>query len=204
MSIKIKVQLKNKPQQSNLLKDCFPKLYKEIHPTKNPCVNIDMLTCGSHQKIWWICSQAKCGHHVWQSMVRNRTRGSRCIFCYGTGKSKKTCICDSFGSLYPELVKEFDEEKNQGIDPYARSKGSNIKCWWKCHKVTCSHHLWEASICDRTSGHGCPFCAGQKTSSCESFGTLYPKILLQFDWEKNKGSDPYGISPGSKQYPPCF
>src|ERR1035437_10255778 len=44
---------------------------------------------------------------------------------------------------------------------------------------------------------GCPYCAGKNTIYNESFGYLYPKLMEDFLYELNPGTDPYSLSPGS-------
>jgi hypothetical protein len=101
---------------------------------------------------WWNCQKAKCDHHVWIASVGDRTNGENCPFCSG----RKTCKCDSFAQLYPELLKEFDYKGNQGLDPYAISRGSHIKCQWKCSNC---EYQWSATLNSRTSSKtGCPRC----------------------------------------------
>jgi hypothetical protein len=58
------------------LKDRYPELYKQIHPTKNQNINIDLLTYGSHKKLWWICQKAPCDHHIWLAAVKDRGKGN--------------------------------------------------------------------------------------------------------------------------------
>ena len=55
----------------------------------------------------------------------------------------------------PELVEEWDFEKNIDITPESISYGSAKKVHWKCKEG----HTWEATPNDRTRGKGCPFCA---------------------------------------------
>ena len=55
-----------------------PGLAKEWHPTKNGDLTPDQFTPGSHMKVWWRCSEG----HEWESVIKNRTNGSGCSFCY--------------------------------------------------------------------------------------------------------------------------
>jgi len=88
-----------------LLKDKFPKIFEQIHPTKNDKIDIDRLTCSADIEIWWVCDKAKCEHHIWSALVstRTRARGNGCGFCSGI----YTCECDSFGHSFPKLLQEF-------------------------------------------------------------------------------------------------
>ena len=57
----------------------------------------------------------------------------------------------------PEIAKGWDYQKNQGINPAKKTRGSHDKVWWICDKG----HEWEAPIYLRTGGSGCPICSGR-------------------------------------------
>ena len=72
---------------------------------------------------------------------------------------------------FPEVAKEWDYEKNNGLTPEEVSSGSNKKIWWKCEKG----HTWQANIYSRTGlGCRCPYCAGKQPVKGENdFLTLF-------------------------------
>lgn len=55
----------------------------------------------------------------------------------------------------PQLVEEWDYEKNHPLLPSQVSFGSNKKVWWLCSKCG---HSWETKIAHRFNGSGCPLC----------------------------------------------
>ena len=59
-----------------------------------------------------------------------------------------------FVSECPELLKEWDYEKNEH-SPEEYTQFSNTKVWWKCKEG----HSWQAEVGSRSKGHGCPYCA---------------------------------------------
>lgn len=65
-----------------------PQLAREWHPTLNGRLTPEMVTAGSHKKVWWKCAQG----HVWKAVVYSRTGRQRrgCPVCAGvaTGKRK--------------------------------------------------------------------------------------------------------------------
>lgn len=71
----------------------------------------------------------------------------------------------SFADNYPELLDEWDYEKNiNGPETY--TKGSAQKVWWICK----NKHSWKTSIGSRTrkgGGTGCGKCSGYGTSKLE-------------------------------------
>lgn len=95
---------------------------------------------------------------------------------------------NSVAAVFPQLIPEWDVEKNKGVESNAFSARNNNKVWWKCK----NGHSWKASIHGRTvNGLGCPFCAGQRTivgvndlvSWCIENGL---DIMNEWDYNKNK------------------
>lgn len=145
------------------------------------------ITYGSSEKVWWICKNG----HEWEASVNNRVRKSGCPYC--TNKLILTGYND-FATLYPELSQEWLFEKNT-IEPTKIGYGSNKRVWWKCK--SCGYE-WETAIANRTKNHtGCPYCKGRVVISGKNdFGTLFPQLLMEWDYNKNS-IDPYNISPGT-------
>jgi hypothetical protein len=56
------------------------------------------------------------------------------------------------------LCEEWDYSKNKN-KPEEYTPGSNKKVWWKCKD--CGYE-WEAQICNRNYGNGCPECSKSK------------------------------------------
>jgi hypothetical protein len=121
---------------------------------------VDEIPSSSLQKVNLKCLDAKCDHHKWKARVHLFRNGARCPFCAG----QKTCPCDSFMSLYPEIGKEFHPHKNSDIDPYTISVSSSKKLWWLCAKG----HEWEVEVYNRTYKNSrCSTCARQEKSKLE-------------------------------------
>lgn len=103
-----------------------------------------------------------------------------------------------FGELRPDLLKEWNTEKNGALDPKSFSAGSTQKVWWRC--ITDPRHEWEAVIGNRArKGKGCPFCVGQRTLPDETFAVLYPKQFREWHPTKNAHLDPTVLSPSSQE-----
>ena len=64
-----------------------PKLAEEWHPELNGSLTPEMVTLGSHHKVWWICAEG----HVWQAVVYSRSgmRRCSCPICAGRYRSVK-------------------------------------------------------------------------------------------------------------------
>ncbi|UOE75846.1 zinc-ribbon domain-containing protein [Parageobacillus thermoglucosidasius] len=103
----------------------------------------------------------------------------------------------SLEKLYPELLKEWDYEKNTPLTPSQITPKSGKKVWWICIKN--KKHQWQETIANRTKGRGCPFCAGKKVLVSESFGALFPDISKEWNYQKNCDKDPYSFTPYSNK-----
>ena len=98
-------------------------------------------------------------------------------------------------SNIPELVKEWDWEKNGNLTPDKVTAGSIKKVAWKCFKG--EDHEWKAVIYSRSQGRGCPFCAGRKVSITNSLISLFPGIAKEWHSTKNGNLTSYFIVAGS-------
>lgn len=98
----------------------------------------------------------------------------------------------------PELIKEWDFEKNE-ISPNEITRSFNKKVWWKCEKG----HCWQATPRARTrvKGTGCPYCSGNLAIEGENdFETSNPELMLDWDWTKNKSINPRKMTANSGIY----
>lgn len=101
-------------------------------------------------------------------------------------------------AAWPDLLKDWDFEKNGGIALDAIRVNAGNKVWWRCQVD--KRHRWEARVRNRAiDGNGCPYCSGRKTLREESFGVLYPKIAAELHATKNPQIDRFAISPGSNK-----
>ena len=133
----------------NNLAEKRPDIAKQWHPTKNGDLTSADVSCGSGKKVWWICDRG----HEWQSSVLNRVKDNLgCPYC---GNQKVLVGYNDFPTAYPELLLEWDYEKNKEISPYSLVSGSGKVVWWKCKK--CGHE-WQAAIRNRTKRPKCPNC----------------------------------------------
>lgn len=95
---------------------------------------------------------------------------------------------NSVAAIYPELISEWDVERNNGVDAFAFSAKNNKKVWWKC----VYGHSWYATINSRTVRKlGCPFCAVQRTIKGENDLETWckhnnPQLLSEWDTTHNK------------------
>jgi len=178
--------------------------FKEIHPDKNDLITLNQLKQSSNKKIWWKCNKSVCGGHVWKTSINNRTASGKtgCPIC----SNRKICLCDnkcnSLGTLYPDLVKEWHPTKNDKT-PFEYPPTGGKFVWWKCNKSVCGGHVWKAVIYSRTgNAHGCPICSTravcQCKDKCSSLGYLHPKISEEWHPTKNDKT-PFDFNPSSNK-----
>jgi len=135
----------------------------------------------SKDKVYWKCKSGNpC--HVWIASIRDRAvRKSGCLFCC----KQQTCSCENCPNLYNNFPELRDEWNNiESMKEY--SIGSNTKVSWKC-KSGCPCHVWIASIQNRTTGSGCPYCSGHRICACDSCPNLYNDYPdLRQEWNNNE------------------
>lgn len=83
--------------------------------------------------------------------------------------------------------------------------GSGVNVMWLCHKTNCVNHcrhIFKAPVCgmtSRTKPINCPYCAGQKVCTCNSFAQKSPNLAIMWDYELNGGLKPTEISQKSNR-----
>jgi len=129
-----------------------PEIAKLWHQTANKDLTPFQATPFSSKLVWWKCPEGE--QHEWQATIANVVNGSTCPVCM----NRKITTENNLSVLFPNLIKEWDFEKNIDIEPAKISAGSKIKVWWKCQRD--NEHVWYSTISDRTKkDSGCPFCA---------------------------------------------
>ena len=184
----------------NDLKTKFPELVKEWNYKKNKNLTPEKVVSGSNKKVWWICQ--KCGYE-WEATIVSRTiTGNGCRNCAinSVGNKIKSKKHEKYGDLtktHPELVKEWNSEKNGKKLPANIIINSPEKFWWKCSKC---NYEWQASLYNRINKKsGCPKCGILK--QIQSFnnnqiikkGSLEennPTLAKEWNFERNKNLTP--------------
>ncbi len=94
------------------------------------------------------------------------------------------------------LMAEWNWEKNTDVSPSQVTLGSNKKMWWKCSKG----HEWQAAICSRNTGYGCPYCSGRFAVKGQTdLLTVNPILAKEWNYERNNGLTPADILPNSNK-----
>lgn len=133
------------------MENCFAtkksKLIEEWHKTKNGELTPYTVTCGTPKKVWWQCKKG----HEWIDSVAHRSDGRGCPYCSSRKLSEDNCLF----TVYPQLAKEWNYDKNGNLIPQDVFSSSSRKVWWKCK----NGHEWKTSVNSRNGGEvGCPHC----------------------------------------------
>ena len=104
-------------------------------------------------------------------------------------------ISSSLSEVHPELVKEWDYEKNNPLKPEHLKSSSGRKVWWICSKCGNS---WSAVIASRSAGNGCPYCSNRIIKKgFNDLNTICPSIVKDWNYVKNNNVTPYNIGAGT-------
>ena len=82
----------------------------------------------------------------------------------------KRSLENSLAKLYPEVAKEWFNEKNEGITPDLVTPQTHDRYYWKCSKCG---KIYLASPHNRINvGSGCPDCGAKKAHRAQSFAVI--------------------------------
>ena len=178
----------------NDLLSTYPEVAAQWHPTANGSDHPDMFTFGSGHNAYWLCPE--CGQ-TWKASINNRTLAKHnCPYC---AHEKPIKGVNDLVSTRPDLLTEWDYEKNAGLDPSEFLPNSNKVVWWRCSK--CGYD-YKASIANRNKGTGCARCAGQVLIPGKNdLASLFPDIAKEWDITENEGLIPSQIfAQSNKKY----
>lgn len=124
------------------------ELCKEWHFSKNEKVP-ENYKKSSKEKVWWKCDKG----HEWEAVIHTRAYNKTgCPVC----ANKKAHNDNCFATKFPEMLKEWDYEKND-IMPTEVLPGSNKEIWWICK----NKHSWKTALWYKTGSKRpalCPQC----------------------------------------------
>lgn len=147
-------------------------------------LNPNNLTFGSSKKAWWKCER----NHNWFAPIYRKVQRNSCPFC-----SNRRILSgyNDLATLFPQLLEEWNYDKNKDISPNNLSINSTVKINWKCKE--CKNE-WETVVRYRTIRNaGCPKCSSLKNGknkheqSLRLNGCLNNKLLLR-DWDYSKNN----------------
>lgn len=163
-----------------------PELVSDWHPTNNKLTPEEVMA-GSDKKVWWVCQKG----HEWESAVKNRTRGSGCIYCTG---NKVLAGFNDLATLRPDLAAEWHPTKNNFfVDQIAPA--ANKIVWWICKQG----HEYGMDLGNRYTGQNCPICSNQRIlAGFNDLATTRPDLAAEWHPTKNKKT-PQEVPAGSNK-----
>ena len=113
------------------LKNRFPEIAKEWHPTLNDPLTPNDVTYGSKKVVWWQCPKDE--KHSYETIICDRTRKdikkrSGCPYC----ASKQLLPEKSLLFCSPDIANLWHPTLNTPVTPSDVFSRSNKKYWWKC------------------------------------------------------------------------
>ena len=179
------------------LKDEYPELASEWHPTKNGSLTPEQVMAGSNKIVWWKRSYdaPETGRHYdfeWRASVKNRALNG--IGCpYLSGRAVLPGYND-LATTNPELALEWHPTKHGSLTPEQVTAGSHKVVWWKRSydaPETGRHYdfEWRASVKNRAlRGLGCPYLSGKAVCpGYNDLATKEPEIASELYDTKNHG-----------------
>ena len=175
----------------NSLEKMNRSLSSEWHPVLNGELLPSDVVVGSHKMVWWKCNSCE---HEWRTSLVNRTKSNNPTGCPAC--CNQAVHIDGRNSLetsHPELVKEWDFERNEET-PRDVVSGSSKRFWWVC--ATCSNQ-WKTSLSHRTGKDekGCPSCNGGALHSnrINSLEAINPELAKEWHTSKNQPLKPSDV-----------
>ena len=163
-----------------------PDLMEEWAFEKNKGIDPHACSAGSNKRVWWRCKTCQ---YEWQAVIVNRARGNSCPRC----ANKVFPIEQSFAGQHPELITEWDYERNGDLRPEGFLSGSEQKIWWKCKKG----HSWQTTIMQRSRHYNCPYCGNRKLlTGYNDLAAVHPELLKEWD-DQNNTVSPDQVMAGS-------
>ena len=174
----------------NRLSIHYPDVAAEWHPTKNGSLTPHDTAIGTPKKVWWSCKDG----HEWDSRVSARTRqGQGCPYCSGRQPTDRNRL----SIIRPDIAAEWHPARNRDLTPNQVTVSSNETVWWICEQGY--DHEWDDTVNHRTSGRGCPFCAGKRISDTNRLSVNYPDVAAEWHPTKNGGLTPKSVTSQSNR-----
>lgn len=155
-----------------------PNIASEWDYEKNGEKTPTNYTVRSGERVWWKCKR----NHSWEAVIASRT-GNKYVGCpYCSGLLPIEGETDLL-TTNPELISEWNYEKNTLLTPNMVKAGSSDKVWWICDKG----HEWQAVISSRTVNEsGCPFCSGRYAIQGENdLMSVDSPLLKEWNYDRN-------------------
>lgn len=173
-----KTNIDRMKSEKRSLSAVFPEIAKEWDYSKNT-IQPTEVSFGSNIKVWWLCPKG----HSYQSWLCDRT-GKQKTGCPICSRKKLLSGENDLETLFPEVARDWDYEKNKGLLPSEITAQNGKKVWWKCSLG----HSWEATVTSRTGKNktGCPYCSNKKVlKGFNDLESQFPDLCTEWCYDKN-------------------
>ncbi len=178
---------KGKINYEESLEFLYPDVAEEWDTEKNGDIKASEIKATSNRRVYWKCKKHG---HSWEATISNRARNNTgCPYC---SNNRLLVGYNDFATVHPELLEEWDYEKNGELKPTDIIAGYLTKVWWKCKKCK---HSWQISPAQRHfKSVGCPVCAGKYQ---ECLAVTHPEVAALWHPTMNGDLTPNDITAGS-------
>lgn len=109
-------------------------------------------------------------------------------------------VFNDLASRHPELLAEWDWDRNGDLKPTDVIASSNKRVWWKCKEG----HEWSGLVANRArkgkADPGCPYCSGCKVlAGYNDLAITHPGIAAMWHPRMNKRLKPTGVQAVSRK-----
>ena len=177
------------------LANLYPQIAKKWDKEKNKFIIPENVYPTSSAKYFWLCDNDE--HPSYLMGVAERVKSKYgCPICAKKGALENKLKAKpgrSLGDLFPNLVNEWDSQRNFPTTPFDINPFTHRKFWWQC--LLNKNHFYEASASNRSNiGSGCPYCRGLKVNQSNSLLTLAPHIAREWHPKKNGNLFPENVT----------
>lgn len=139
--------------KDNAMLKAKPELWCIWNFEKNDALGFDIwkMTKGLKRKAIWYCDVCD---DSFRKTVNAKTAEKDSFYC----PIKKVNHSNSLATKNPKLASQWHPTKNGELTPFDVTCGCDKKVWWVCEKG----HEWDAIVCNRINGRGCPYCSNRK------------------------------------------
>ena len=174
----------------NDLASRYPKLAQQWDTQKNLPLVPEGISAGSRRSVWWRCEKG----HSWRAAIRSRAAGNGCPVCAG----RQIQVGENdLATVYPELAKQWDFERNGRLTPRDVPPGTEKNVWWVGER---GHHGCAAVLARTNARSGCPVCAGKQVlAGFNDLASQNSALAAQWDKKKNGRLTPQSVTPTSNR-----
>lgn len=220
-------KLGSRPRPGRSLAERAPEVAAEWHPTFNGSLAPGDVAGGSPAKAWWLCPTCDLEYRATIASRTYQARPSGCPSCavpFGgppkflarhrdaaatraaelglEPRAHRPQICvPTLAEAHPELLAEWDTERNGDLDPSILTPGSHQEVWWRC-SADASHPRWRTLVVDRAvAGHGCRACmatAARRPVQDRSLAAVRPDLLPEWNVSRNGSTTPRDVAASSQ------